>query len=35
MDAYFFDKGQLLDLHKDNIVEEEDVEDVEIKGIDY
>ena len=34
MDAYFFDKGQLLDLENDNVGEEEDVEDVEVEGID-
>ena len=34
MDAYFFDKGQLLNLEDDNVGEEEDAEDVELEGID-
>ena len=34
MDAHFFDKGQLLDLENDDVGEEEDVEDVDLGGID-
>ena len=34
MDAHFFDEGQLLDLENDDGGEEEDVEDVELEGID-
>ena len=32
-DAYFFDEGQLLDLENDDVREEEDMEDVELEGI--
>ena len=34
MDAHCFDEGQLLDLEKDDVGEEEDAEDVELEGID-
>ena len=34
MDADCFDKGQLLDLENNDVAEEEDVEDVELEGID-
>ena len=34
MDAHVFDEGQLMDLENDNAGEEEDVEDVELEGID-
>ena len=34
MDVHFFDEGQLLDLEYDNVGEEDDVEDVELEGID-
>ena len=34
MDAYFFDKGQLLDLENYDIGEEEDAEDIELEVID-
>ena len=34
MDAHFFDEGQLLNLKNNNVREEEDVEDVELEGID-
>ena len=34
IDAHFFDEGPLLDLENDEIGEEEDVEDVELQGID-
>ena len=33
MDAHFFDKGQLLDLENDDVEEEEDAKDMELKGI--
>ena len=33
MGAYFFDGGQLLDRENNNIGEEEELEDVELKGI--
>ena len=34
MDTYFFDEGQLLNLENDDVGEEEDVDDVELEGID-
>ena len=34
IDLYFFDEGQLLDLDNDNVGEEEDVEHMELEGID-
>ena len=34
IDTDFFDEGQLLDLKNNNIVEEEDVANVELEGID-
>ena len=34
MDAHFLDEGQLLDLENDDVGEEEDMEDVELQGID-
>ena len=34
MDAHFFDEGELLDLEDDNVGEGEDVEGVELAGID-
>ena len=34
MDSYFFNEGQLLDLENDDVGEEEDMEDVELEGID-
>ena len=34
MDAHLFDEGQLLDPENDDVGEEEDVEDMELDGID-
>ena len=34
MDTYFFDEGQLLDIENDNVGEDEDVENMELEGID-
>ena len=34
MEEHFFNEGQLLDLENDDLGEEEDVEDVELEGID-
>ena len=34
IDAHFFQEKHLLELANDNIAEEEDAEDVELKGID-
>ena len=33
-DAHFFNEGQLLDLENDDMREEQDAEDVELKRID-
>ena len=34
MDAHFFNEGQLLDLENNDVGEEDNVEDVEVEGID-
>ena len=34
MDTHFFNKGQLLDLEKDDIGKEKDAENMELEGID-
>ena len=34
IDIYFFNEGKLLDLENENVGEEEDMEDMEIKAID-
>ena len=34
IDKHYFDEGQLLDLHRDEVGEKEDAEDVEVEGID-
>ena len=33
MEAYFFDESQLIDLENDDVVKEEDLEDMEVEGI--